>query len=67
MTHKLLLITQNGDLAKDILALNNNNSGRVNSVHVKRINRYGFLSNFDLDVGNTKCDRIKPQKENNVD
>lgn len=46
MTHRLLLITQDGDLAQDILQLNNIKSVRAKSVSVKRINRFGYLSNF---------------------
>ena len=46
MTHKLLLITQDSDLAFDILNLNNNKSVKANTVYVKRINRFGYLSNF---------------------
>ena len=46
MTHKLLLITQDNDLAKDIIALNSNKSVKANPVQVKRINQYGFFSNF---------------------
>ena len=48
MTHKLLLITQDNDLAKDILALNGNKSVKANPVNVKRVNQYGFLSWFFL-------------------
>lgn len=46
MNHKLLLITQDNDLAKDILALNDNRSVKANEVKVNRINKYGFLSEF---------------------
>lgn len=46
LQHKLLLITQDNDLAKDIIALNSNKSVKANPVNVKRINQYGFLSNF---------------------
>lgn len=49
MTHKLLLITQDNDLARDILALNGNRSVRANPVNVKRINHYGFLSGFSWE------------------
>lgn len=59
MTHKLLLITQDNDLAKDITALNNNKSVRANPVHVKRINQYGFLSNFAWNTDNTKSCEVK--------
>lgn len=46
MTHKLLLITQDNDLAKDIISLNKNRSAKANDVNVRRINQYGFLSDF---------------------
>lgn len=46
MTHKLLLITQDNDLAMDIISLNRNRSAKANDVNVRRINQYGFLSNF---------------------
>ena len=59
MTHKLLLITQDNDLAKDIIALNSNKSVRANPVHVKRINQYGFLSNFSWNTENVKNNRFK--------
>lgn len=59
MTHKLLLITQDNDLAKDITALNGNKSVRANPVHVKRINQYGFLSNFTWNTENVNSDRPK--------
>lgn len=63
MTHKLLLITQDNDLAKDIIALNSNKSVRANPVHVKRINQYGFLSNFTWNAENTKNDSFKKNKK----
>lgn len=63
MTHKLLLITQDNDLAKDIIALNSNKSVRANPVHVKRINQYGFLSNFTWNADNTKNDSFKRSKK----
>lgn len=59
MTHKLLLITQDNDLAKDIIGLNDNKSVRANPVHAKRINQYGFLSNFAWNKDNVKSDRPK--------
>lgn len=71
MTHKLLLITQDNDLAKDIIALNSNKSVRANPVHVKRINQYGFLSNFTWNTENTKSDSSKknnrPSNEEELD
>ena len=62
MTHKLLLITQDNDLAKDIIALNSNKSVRANPVHVKRINQYGFLSNFSWNTENVKGNRFKKKQ-----
>lgn len=47
MTHKLLLITQDNNLAKDILHLNESKSVKANLVRVKRINHYGYLSDFN--------------------
>lgn len=71
MTHKLLLITQDNDLAKDIIALNSNKSVRANPVKVKRINQYGFFSNFKWNAENANNDYFKnPQRvsnENNLD
>lgn len=64
MTHKLLLITQDNDLAKDIISLNSNKSVRANPVNVKRINQYGFLSNF---TWNAESDRnVLPKKNKRV-
>ena len=48
MTHKLLLITQDKNLASDILSLNKGKAVRANNVHVRQINQYGFLSNFNF-------------------
>lgn len=47
MTHNLLLVTQDNNLAQDILNLNNNRSVKANPVRVKRINQYGYLSDFN--------------------
>lgn len=46
MNYKLLLITQDNDLAKDILGLNDSKSVKANDVKVNRINKYGYLSEF---------------------
>ena len=46
MTHNLLLITQDNDLAKDILNLNKTGSVNAKPVSAKKINKYGFLSNY---------------------
>ena len=63
MTHKLLLITQDGDLASDINNLNSVKSVKANSVYVKRINKYGFLSNFEFNQNQSK-DRVGNSKGN---
>ena len=47
--HRLLLITQDGDLAMDILQLNESKSVKGYPIKVKRINHFGFLSNFRKD------------------
>lgn len=67
MTHKLLLITQDKDLAKDIIALNDSKSVRANRVQVKRINQYGFLSNVIRNTDNTKSDKPQQNKWCNSD
>lgn len=67
LTHKLLLITQDNDLAKDIIALNSNKSVKANPVHVKRINQYGYLSNFAWNTDNTKSDKPRQNKRHNSD
>lgn len=63
MTHKLLLITHDNNLAKDIIALNENQSVRANPVHVKRINQYGFLSNFMWNSEISKNDKPTLNKD----
>lgn len=62
MTHKLLLITQDGDLAADIFNLNNVKSVKAKPVYVKRINKYGYLSNFDFSHNQSKG-RVGHSKE----
>jgi len=64
MTNKLLLITQDNNLAKDILALNGIKSVKANPVNVKRINQYGFLSGFYWDENAERGERSKPQMAN---
>lgn len=54
LNHKLLLITQDGDLAEDILNLNNIKSAKGYPVSVKRINKFGYLSNFNFDINTNK-------------
>ncbi len=46
LNHKMLLITQDNGLARDIYALNGSKSVKAYPVHVKQINQYGYLSNF---------------------
>lgn len=65
MQHRLLLITQDGDLAMDILQLNDSKSAKGYPIKVKRINRFGFLSNFRKDFqkpGEAKTQTSKPTK-----
>lgn len=66
INHKLLLITQDNDLAKDILALNDNKSVMANPVNVKRINQYGFLSGFHWEENDGRKRPQKPQKQNSL-
>ena len=63
MKYKLLLITQDADLAKDILKLNDNKSVKANEVNVKKINKYGYLSSFfwNDNIVSNKIKRIKHQ------
>lgn len=64
MQHRLLLITQDGDLAMDILQLNDSKSAKGYPIKVKRINRFGFLSNFRKDYqkpGEAKPLPAKPE------
>lgn len=49
MQYKLVLITQDRALGKEILALNKSKAVRGNKVKVFRINKYGFLSRHDDD------------------
>ena len=67
MTHKLLLITQDNNLAKDILALNGNKSVKANPVHVKRINQYGFLSSFLWDENDEKIEKTEIHQGHSTD
>lgn len=46
MKYKMLLITQDNNLAKDVMKLNNSSSVKANTVRVRRLNKYGFLSEF---------------------
>ena len=52
--YKLLLITQDNNLAKDIVAMNNSLSSKGYPVYVRRINKYGYLSKFNWDTDNKK-------------
>ncbi|ONI39403.1 hypothetical protein AN639_05445 [Candidatus Epulonipiscium fishelsonii] len=53
MSHKLLLITQDNNLAKDILALNKNKSVQANTVKVRRLDEKGCLSEFSWAIRRT--------------
>ncbi|WP_461811496.1 PIN domain-containing protein [Faecalimonas sp.] len=61
--HKLLLITQDNNLAKDIIVLNKTQSVQGKPIYVKRINQYGFLSNFMWNSEISKNDKPTPNKE----
>lgn len=61
MTNKLLLITQDNNLAKDILKLNDNKSVKGNPISVQRINQYGYLSDFNW---NEKVKEEKNKRKN---
>lgn len=65
MNYNLLLITQDGDLAKDILRLNSSKSVKANLVQVKRINKYGFLSNFKWNTEKEKDSKFYQKNEDN--
>lgn len=63
--HKLLLVTQNLVLARDVLELNNSESVRANFIQVKRINKYGYLSNLEWEeAGEVSPVQTKNQKKN---
>ena len=59
MTHNLLLITQDNNLAKDILALNESKAVKANPISVKRINKNGYLSDFYWNSENNNSDSKK--------
>lgn len=54
LSHKLLLITQDRNLGRDILALNDTKSAKAYDVLVKRINKHGFLSNIEFTKTSSK-------------
>ena len=54
MSYKLLLITQDRNLGKEILALNKSKAVRGNKVSVLRINKYGFLSRHENEESEHK-------------
>ncbi|MEG2246548.1 MAG: zinc-ribbon domain containing protein [Romboutsia sp.] len=63
--YKLLLITQDNNLALEILNLNNSKSVKGNNVLVKRINRHGYLSNIEnLKINNTN--KINYRSQNHI-
>ena len=70
MNYNLLLITQDNDLAKDILRLNENRSVKAKEVKVNRINKYGFLSEFYWNDfqgdGKTEKEKFHRKKENDI-
>ena len=58
MKYKLLLITQDKNLTKDILSLNSGKAVRANTVHVRKINRYGFLSVYKFENSESSSQRL---------
>lgn len=54
MRHKLLLITQDVNLAEDINSLNDNKSVKGYPIHVQKISRFGFLSSFNFSDDKTR-------------
>lgn len=65
MQYNLLLITQDNNLAKDILALNNSKSVRAKTVDVKRIED-GKLVNFRWDSKKSEDQKTRPQESKNA-
>lgn len=63
MQYKLLLITQDNDLAKDILNLNKQKSVRANPVQVLRINPYGYLNVFQWSRSKETPSHNQPEPE----
>ena len=69
INNKLMLITQDRDLAGDILSLNGSRSVKSsNTIIVKRINKYGFLSNIYPKKNNqgNKKDRAPVDKASEI-
>lgn len=60
-----LLITQDKNLANDILNLNNTLSVRANKVRVARINQYGFLSEFSTAENSSEAEKVENNTYNN--
>lgn len=61
LNHKLLLITQDVDLAEDILNLNNIKSAKGYPVSVKRVKKSGELGNFNFNKSNRKNSNFTKQ------
>ena len=49
MSYRLLLITQDRTLGKEILALNDSKAAKGHKISVLRINKYGFLSKHECE------------------
>lgn len=52
LNHKLVLITQDRDLAEDILNLNNTKSSKGYPISVKKINQFGDLIDYNINSNN---------------
>ncbi len=62
MTHRLLLITRDKALTEDILGLNNTKSvSHAHTIHAKKLNKYGFLSDAIFKSNGSTPDARKPQ------
>lgn len=66
MTHNLLLITQDNGLAKDILNLNNSESVNAKPVSARRLNKYGFLSNYKWNTPSSNNESNGKSKNNDT-
>ena len=67
MNYKLLLITQDNSLAQDINNINEIKSVKAKPVKVKKINNFGYLSNFAWNYDNIKSEKPHNIKQNNRD
>jgi len=62
MQYKLLLITQDNNLASDIINLNKIKAVRANQVTALRLNKYGYLSPFHWDEYDAETGKYSPER-----